>query len=132
VEVQVLPDGELAVQGVLLRDDPAELLGQRRVGGDVHPAQERAARRRHHPGGEHTRGGGLARAVRAEQAEDLPGFDVQVEPVDRGEVGARVDLGEVLGVDDGVRLAGLRCALRRGFCCPRLPASLQAPPDSCS
>jgi hypothetical protein len=35
VEVQVLPDGELAVQGVLLGDDAAELLGQRGVGRDV-------------------------------------------------------------------------------------------------
>jgi hypothetical protein len=36
VKVQVLPHGELAVQGVLLGNDAAELLGQRRMGRDVH------------------------------------------------------------------------------------------------
>ncbi len=36
VEVQVLPHGELAVERVLLGDDPAELLGQRRMRRDVH------------------------------------------------------------------------------------------------
>ena len=40
VEVQVLPDRQLAVEGVLLRHDAAQLLGQRRMGGDVDPAEE--------------------------------------------------------------------------------------------
>ena len=34
-----------------------------------------------------------------------PALDVEVELVDRGEVGPRVDLGQVLGVDDRVPLA---------------------------
>jgi hypothetical protein len=102
VEVEVLPDSELAVQGVLLGHDPAELLGQRRVRGDVHPAEVRPAGRRHHPCGQHPGRGCLARAVGAQQAEDLPGADVQVELVDGGEIGAGVNLGQVLGVDDGV------------------------------
>ena len=100
VEVQVLPDGELPVERVLLRDDPAELLGQGRVGGDVDAAQERPPGGGHHAGGQHPGRRGLARAVGAEQPEDLARPDIEVEVVDRGEVGPRVDLGQVLGVDD--------------------------------
>ena len=125
VEVQVLPHGELAVQGVLLRDDPAQLLGQRRVGRHVHPGEERPAGRRDHPGGEHAGGGGLAGPVRPEQAEDLPGPDVEVEPVDRGEVGAGIHLGQVLGMDDGVRLAaGQLGRAGRGVRSAHRPSSL--------
>ena len=118
VEVQVLPDGELAVQGVLLGDDPAELLGQRGVGRDVDAGDERPAGGRDHAGGEDAGRGGLACAVRAEEAEDLPGFHVEVELVHRGEVGARVDLGQVLGVDDGIRLVfpGPAVLARRNLC----------------
>ena len=97
VEVEVLPHGELPVQRVLLRHDAAELLGQRRVRGHVDPGQEGPPGGRHDPGGQHPRGGRLAGPVRAEQAEDLPGPDVQAQLVHRGEVGARVDLGQVLG-----------------------------------
>ena len=50
VEVQVLPHGELAVERVLLGDDPDQLLGQRRVGDDVDPADEGPARGRASPG----------------------------------------------------------------------------------
>ncbi len=117
VEVQVLPDGELAVQGVLLGDDPAQLLGQRGMGGDVDAGDEGPARGRDHPGGEHAGRGGLSCAVRAEEAEDLPGSYVEVELVHRGEVGARIDLGQVLGMDDGVRLAVRPPVLaRRNLC----------------
>ena len=98
VEVEVLPDGQLAVQGVLLGDDPAELLGQRGVGGDVDAAQEGAPGRRDDPGREHASGGGLACAVRSEEAEDLAGPHVEVELVHRREVGPGVHLG-----------TGLRC-----------------------
>jgi hypothetical protein len=118
VEVQVLPDGELAVQGVLLGDDPAELLGQRGVGRDVDAGDERPARGRDHAGGEDAGRGGLAGAVRAEEAEDLTGADVEVELVHRGEVRALVDLGQVHGVDDGVRVGR--------FCCAHRPPSLGA------
>ena len=100
VKVQVLPDGELPVQGVLLGDDPAQLLGQRRVRRDVHPGEERPSGGRHDPRGQHPRGGGLPRPVRSQQAEDLAGLDVKIQPVDRGEVRTRVDLREVLGMDD--------------------------------
>jgi hypothetical protein len=63
---------------------------------------------------EHAGRGGLAGAVRAEEAEDLSGADVEVELVHRGEIGALVDLGQVLGVDDGVRLAHRNSSLGPG------------------
>ena len=50
VEVEVLPDVQLAVERVLLGDDADELLGQRRVGDDVDAADERLARGRDRPG----------------------------------------------------------------------------------
>jgi len=105
VKVQVLPHGELAVQGVLLRNDAAQLLGQRRMRGDVDPGEVGPARCRHHAGGQHPGGGRFPRAVGTQQAEDLARLDVEVEPVDRGEVRPRVDLGQVLGVDDRIPLA---------------------------
>ena len=69
------------------------------------PDRNAAPRCRHHPGGQDARRRRLARAVGAEQAEDLAGLDVEAEPVDRGEVRPRVHLGQVLGVDDRGRLA---------------------------
>ena len=44
-------------------------------------------------------GGGLPRAVRAEEAVDLAGFDVEVEAVEGGDLSVALD--ETLGVDDG-------------------------------
>src|SRR5690606_13793653 len=58
------------------------------------------AARRDHPGGEHAGGGGLARPVGPEEAEDLALVHVEVEVVDRPHP-ARVDLGETTGLDDG-------------------------------
>ena len=101
VEVKVFPHRELAVQGVLLRHDAAQLLGQSRMGGHVDAAHEGPAGRRHHPGREHPGRRGLPGAVRAEQPEDLPGPDVEVELVHGGEVSPAVDLGQLLGMDDG-------------------------------
>jgi hypothetical protein len=47
-------------------------------------------------------GGGLARAVGAEQAEDRAGRDLEVEAVERADV-ARIGLDEAVGLD-GIRL----------------------------
>src|SRR5690606_26141753 len=49
---------------------------------------------------QHQDGGGLARAVRAEQAEDLAATDVEIDGVDGRD--AAVTLGETAGFDDGV------------------------------
>ncbi len=98
--VEVLPHRELAIQGVRLRDRPDQLLGQRRVGDDVDSAHVRRTRGGDDPRREHPRGRRLAGAVGPEQAEYLAAIDAQVELVDRGEVGARVHLGELDRADD--------------------------------
>ncbi len=49
-----------------------------------------------------------------EQPEDLPRVDLQVQVVDGCEVGARVDLRQLGGADDGLRPARRRSALRGG------------------
>ena len=71
VEVEVLPHGQRPVERVGLRHDADHLLRGDRVRDDVDAADERAAARGDHAGGEHAGGRGLARAVRAEQPEDL-------------------------------------------------------------
>ncbi len=48
VEVEVLPDGEAAVEGVRLRDDADHLLGRGRVRDDVDAADAGRARRGDH------------------------------------------------------------------------------------
>jgi hypothetical protein len=48
--------------------------------------------------GEDPDGGGLARAVGPEQAEDRPGRNGEVEPVERTDV-ARIGLDEAVGLD---------------------------------
>ena len=71
VEVEVLPHRQRPVERVGLRHDADHLLRGHRVRDDVDAADERAPARGDHAGREHARGRGLARAVRAEQAEDL-------------------------------------------------------------
>ena len=110
MEVEVLPDGELPVERVLLADDAEDLLRQRRVGDDVDAADERLPRGRDDAGREHPGGRRLAGAVGPEQAEDLAGRDAEVEPVDRPEVRSGVDLRQLDGADDTA--AGARRAVR--------------------
>src|ERR1700722_434505 len=100
MEVEVLPHVQLPVERVLLGDDAKQLLGQRRVCDDVDAADIRVAGGGDHTGGEHPGGRRLAGAVGPEQAEYLAGLNAQIEPVDRGEVGAGVDLRQLLSADD--------------------------------
>ena len=102
MEVEVLPHRQLPVEGVLLGDDPAQLLGQRGVFGDVDASDEGPPGGRYDAGGEHAGRGRLARPVGTEQAEDLTSEHVEVELVDRREVGPRIDLRQLLGVDHRV------------------------------
>ncbi len=112
VEVQVLRDVERAVQGVGLRHDANHLL----EGGGLHDRVDAAdggpPRRRDHPGRQHPDGGRLARAIRAEQAEDLAAADAQVQVVDRTKATAAPveDLGQAFGDDDVVVDAGASLA----------------------
>ena len=59
--------------------------------------------------------GGLARAVRSEQAEDLASFDLEVERFEGLDLGAApevaVDLGEVAGLDDDVAIHQHACGV---------------------
>ena len=105
MEVEVLPDVELAVQRVLLGDHADQLLGQGGVRYHVDVADEGVPRRRDHSRGEHARRRGLARPVRPEEPEDLPGTDDEVEAVDGGEVRAGIDLGQLDGADDAISRA---------------------------
>ena len=82
MEVEVLPDVQLPIERVLLGDDPADLLHQRRMCSHVDAGDEPSAGRGHHPGGEYAGGRGLASAVGTEEAEDLAGGDIEVEAVD--------------------------------------------------
>ena len=117
VEVEVLPDGELAIEGVLLRNDPAQLFRQRRMCRDVDARDERAPGCRHHARGQHPRRRRLPGAVGSQQAKDLARPDVKVEPVNGGEVRSRIDLGQVRGVDDRHRFpSGEVRAACRGLC----------------
>ena len=105
MEVQVLPDRELPVERVLLGDDPDHLFCKRWVSDHVDRADVGASSRGDHARGEHPRGGGLPGTVRSEQTEDLPRLDAEIETVDGGEIGPRVDLGQARGSDN--------CLLRR-------------------
>ena len=99
VEIEVLPHGELPVERVLLRHDPAQLLCQRRVGRHIDAADESASRRRHDAGGQHPGSGRLACAVGPEESEDLTGPHLEVQPVDGREVRAGIDLRQILRGD---------------------------------
>ncbi len=105
VKGHVLPHRELAVEGVLLRNDAAQLFGQRRMRCHVDPPRYAL------PDVGTTRVVSIPavvvffRAIGPQQPEDHEGLDVEVELVDRGEVRPRVDLGQVLGVDDRAPLA---------------------------
>ncbi len=98
VDEQVLPDGQLHVEGVLLRHH-AEPGADRRAVPDriaAEDAQFPAGRRRH--AADHPHRGGLTRAVRPQEPEGLAAVQVEVDPVDRGE--AAEPLGQAAGPDE--------------------------------
>ncbi len=99
VDDEVVPDGQFAVQAVLLRHDAQAGADRRTVGGRVESedAQHAAGRRRGAADHPHRRT--LARAVRAEEAERLARQHVDVDPVDRDP--ALVALAE--GLDQAAR-----------------------------
>ena len=99
VVVQVLPDGQGSIQVVGLCHDADHLLGQRRMSDHVDAGHDGFAARRDDQGGEHADGSRLARAVGAEQPEDLSPVHRQVKPV-HGQDVARVALGQLLAADD--------------------------------
>ena len=82
-ELQVLRHRELHVERVVLGDDADPPLDRDRVPGDVVAGHPGPAAGRGDQRGEHADGGGLARAVRAEQAEELALRDVEVDAAHR-------------------------------------------------
>ena len=114
-KVEVLPHAQIAVERELLRH-VAQLPARRAAGAveidsrDLGRTRGGAQQPAHHP-----EGGRLARAVGAEQAENLPALDPEGDPVDRGEIAEL--LGQVIGLDhgsDGVPARRLGVAPRPG------------------
>ena len=91
VDVQVLPDGELGVEVVLLRDDAEPGADARAVAVGVHAQDAQLAVRARGDAADHPHRGGLAGAVRPEEAERLPAPDLDVDAADRGEVAEALD-----------------------------------------
>ena len=98
VDEQVLPHGQLDVEGVLLRHH-AQPGPDRRAFLDRIAAEDGqlpAGGRR--DAADHPHRGGLARAVRPEEPERLPAVQVEVDAVDRSE--AAELLGQAAGLDE--------------------------------
>ena len=86
VDEQVLPDGQLDVEGVLLRDhaEPGPHRGVIVYRVAAENGQLPAGRRRDAADHPHRRG--LARAVRPQEAERLAAVEVEIDPVHRHEI----------------------------------------------
>ena len=117
VVVEVLPDGQRAVERVRLRDDADPALGRSGVGADVDPGDERAAACRDDGGRQHPDRGRFAGAVRPEQPEELAAADLDVEPVDRrdGAIVACEHLAQPFGADRRLARGHAAQATRAGL-----------------
>ena len=78
---EVLADAYVRVEVVLLRDDAYERADSARVCAHVQTFDGERALGRRRAAGDHTHRGGLARAVRAEQAEGFAAAHLEVERV---------------------------------------------------
>ena len=93
-ERHVLVHRHVRVEGVVL-EDHRDVAGLRREVGDVPLVDVDRAVVDILQAGEHPQAGGLAATGGADQDEELPVADLQVELVDRGALGARVDPGRL-------------------------------------
>ena len=93
VDLEVATAGEGPVDHRVLEHDRAVGAGRDRVGRDVVSVHVSGARGRPDRRGQHADGRRLARAVRAEQSEDLTGGDVEVDAA-HGFDAARPGLGQ--------------------------------------
>ena len=91
-EAHVLGDRHVRVQRVVL-EHHRDVAVLRRDVGDVAVADEDAARVDLFEAGEHAQRGGLAAAGGADEDEELAVGDLEVELVDGGAFGARVEAG---------------------------------------
>ncbi|MNR32820.1 hypothetical protein D3C85_1504420 [compost metagenome] len=85
-KAQVLLDGQVAVEGKLLRH-VAQVLA-RFAGADfqIHIQHQRFARCRHQQAAHHFERGGFPGAVRSEQTENLPALDGKIDVICRREI----------------------------------------------
>ncbi len=84
-EVEVLAGGELAEEGHALGDDADVALDLDGVVEEVFAEDLDGAGAGSEEAGEHLDGGGFAGAVGAEEAEELAGFDREIDVIDGGE-----------------------------------------------
>ena len=82
VKVQVLPARELAIDGGVLEDDPDGVSDRIPLPADVEAPDGGPSGGGPEHRGQHLDDGALSRAVGAEEAEELPLLDVEVDPVD--------------------------------------------------
>jgi hypothetical protein len=124
VQVEVLPDGELGIEREGLRhvaDAPARL---DIAGIDLPAEQPGAALARFEQAGQHLHRRGLATAVRAEEAEDFPARNRQIDRVDSDEIAEAH--GQPLGFDrQHIVMAGIAGRDHHGVVvgCSFLPAA---------
>ncbi len=85
VDDEVLPDGQLHVEGVLLWHDPEAGPDPRAVDGRIEAEDTKGAGGDRGDAADHPHRRGLPGPVRAEEAEGLPAADVEVDRVDSGE-----------------------------------------------
>ena len=104
VEHEVVEHGELLVELVLLRHDADPGPDLLAVAGRVHPEDPQLALGDRRDAADHAHRRRLAGAVRPEEAERLAAVDLDVDPVDGGEVAEPLD--QAAGRDQ--RLASLR------------------------
>ena len=85
-EVQVLAPGQTPVEGALVRGDEADRsLHGPVVARDVDAPDQRPSRRRQHQPGEDLEKGGLARAVGAQESQDLSRAHLEAQSIHRGQ-----------------------------------------------
>jgi hypothetical protein len=82
LELEVLPPGEQRIERGLLERSSDRAPDRGALFDDVVAADPGAPRGRWKQRGQHVHGGGLPGAVRAEEAIDLPGRDLQVDAGD--------------------------------------------------
>ena len=80
---EVLPHGELRIQGERLRHVAHAATGRDVLGVDLVPEQRGPAFGRRQQAGQHFHGGGFAAAVRADEAEDLSAADSEIRVIHR-------------------------------------------------
>ena len=116
VDQEVLPDGQLHVQGVLLRHDAEPGPDRRAVGHRVHAQDRQLAPARRRDAADHPHGRGLAGAVRAEEAERLTPPELEIDPVHGGEI--TEPLGQVVSANKDLRFRHARDTTRQGLSVP--------------